>query len=113
MQPLENGSLKVLQPSSELKDYLMWERRALIQCASADERMITELRSICDRLTSTPENIDSIDVISVLQSYATILSRNAEDRRMAFMHIVRDTERRYDILPPRRKRRKKHVILEE
>lgn len=107
MQPLETGSLKVSQPSSELKDYLMWERRALIQMCDADRRMIDELRSICDQL----KNTDSVDVVSVLQSYAIILSRNAEDRRMAFMHIVHDTERRYNILPPRKKRRKKAYTI--
>ena len=99
MLQLSNGSPAAHNESDEDQEYLLIERRALLQSVHADNTMIAELRAVCDSLIQPELQLN--DLLIALQSYATILSKNTDERRKAFMHIVRHTERRYHVLSPR------------
>lgn len=77
-----------------LKNYLILQRRALLQSVAADERFIKDLDTISSKLTViNPDNKD-VGVVTIILS---ALRRNTEERRKAFLQIVRDTERRYNM----------------
>jgi hypothetical protein len=87
-----------------LKSYLLLERRALLQCVHADERLLNDFAAILGQLEALKSD-ENKDVIDVVKSCATMLSRNTEERRKATLQIVRDTEKRYAMPTLTNKRR--------
>lgn len=96
-----------------LKNYLMLQRRALLQSVSADEKLLRELDNISVRVNGELVSKDDtankgVSVLqNILSGVITIIRRNTDERRKAFLQIVRDTERRYNINRDKKKYRNK------
>ena len=72
--------------TQSIREYRMIERRALLQSIKADEKLIVQLSG----LEADQDNTE----VGILLFY---LRRNAEERRKAFLQLVRDTEKEYDL----------------
>lgn len=107
------------------KNYLLLQRRALLQSVAADERLMGEVDTILKQIeaivtsykvtltasdslgynktsqiipiTVNSMSIDNVTILQILKNCIAMLKRNTEERRKAYLQIVRDTEKRYGI----------------
>lgn len=104
------------------KEYLLLQRRALLQSVSADERLMMDLDTILrqielivapNKISLTVSDslgynksasiivggmpIDNLTLLEILKKCIAMIKRNAEERRKAYLQIVRDTEKRYNL----------------
>lgn len=85
----QNGVEELFVSSETLKDYLLLQRRAILQSVAADEKMVSELESIKDDDKLSPL------VLSIL--------KNANERRKSSLQIVRYIEKKYNMKSKKKK----------
>ncbi len=72
------------------RNYLILQRRALLQSVSSDEKLLKDLDSLTKQLHQGNE-------LNAIVSLLVAFRKNTDERRKAFLQIVRDIERRYSM----------------
>ena len=116
--------------SETFKNFLLLQRRALLQSVAADERLINEMDMIVHQIemllvpsqitvkitdSGGAQKTQSIEVNDMVINHALLLEivkkcivavkKNTHERRKAYLQIIRDTERRYNMNTGKKKNR--------